>query len=101
MSLLTDEDRAALPAFYATENDGDAVVVRARLWLPGTYWEWFIIEYDGADVAFGLVSGHDIEMGYIWLPELEELGRVVRDPGWRPTPLGVVRASVEARRNPD
>ena len=100
MRLLTEEDCAALPAIYATENDGDAALVRVRLWLPGTRWEWLLMEYNAEhEEAFGLIAGHDVELGYVWLPELEELGRVVRDAAWRPTPLGEARSALLARHS--
>lgn len=99
--LLTDDQRAALPALYATENDGGAAVVRARLFAPGTEWQWFVIELDPEEpggLCFGLVAGLEVELGYFLLAELEEAGYVLRDDGWRPRPLAAVRARLDAER---
>ena len=97
-SLLTDEDRAALPGLYATEGQGDAAPVLVRLFAPGTLWQWLVCEFDGVDLLFGLACGFDLEAGYFSLAELEESGYVVRDVAWRPRPLGEARAAVEAGR---
>lgn len=132
--LLTDDDRALLPGPYETEQQGDAAVAYVRLSVPGTYWEWFIVEaaavVEEADrtvelslqaaadrglraigdrdetgelvvvLFFGLVNGHDVEMGYFSLGELLSITGfpVVRDNSWQARPMGEVRALVDAKR---
>lgn len=103
MHLLTDDDRAALPGLYATEGQGEAAVCRVRLYVPGTYWEWYAVEYDPAEeLCFGLVAGHDVEAGYF---SLRELGAgavpVRRDAAFRPATVGEVRARLDDTRAPD
>lgn len=101
--LLTGQDRATLPDLYGTEGQGDAAVCRVRLFAPGTYWSWYVIEWatDDGDTLFGLAVGHDVELGYFSLAELAASGRVVRDGSWQPAPLGAVAHAVEAERRPE
>lgn len=100
MQLLTDADRETLPDLYATEGQGDAAVCRVRFMLPGTDWEWLVIELASADgdVCFGLIAGHDVELGYFALSELEQVGAVWRDMLWSPCSLATARARIDARR---
>ncbi|MCC6805825.1 MAG: DUF2958 domain-containing protein [Deltaproteobacteria bacterium] len=106
-----------IPALYAQEESPDATVY-AHLFLPGTKWHWFLTEWNGDDEAFGLVVGHEIELGYFGLSELEQLRsrlvlhmnnapdeggyrvrevetRVMLDPSFSPTLLSVIRARFE------
>ena len=103
MTLLSDQLRATLPGIYETEEQGGAAVCRGRFYLPGTYWEWYVIEFDreDGDTFFGLVCGHDVELGYISLEELESVGAVLWDEAWEPRPLAQVRQEVEDRRARD
>lgn len=39
--------------------------------MPDGSWTWYASEYDGQDIFFGLVIGHEIELGYFSLSELE------------------------------
>ena len=59
-----------------------------------------MIEWDGEDLCFGLVSGHDLELGYFSLSEIDGvrggLGLPVeRDLYFSPCPLSSVRARHE------
>lgn len=80
-----------LPGLYSTENEADPLAV-IKLFTPDSSWTWFLVGYDGEDLAFGLVVGFDTEFGYVSLAELREvkgkLGlRVERDLWFRPTPV--------------
>lgn len=97
--LLTNEDRAALPPLYATEEQKEtAVIVPLRFYAAGTYWSWYPVEFDGDDIFFGLVNGHEAELGYFSLSELESHPLVRRDETWTPRPLAEMRAAVDAER---
>lgn len=60
-------------------------------------WDWWLLEFDGTDEAFGLVEGYDDELGYFSIKEMEELNRqmgfaaVERDEHFSPKPLSAVR----------
>ena len=99
--LIGERERALLPALYACENAPDPAA-EVKLFMPGTRWTWYLLEFDGDDTLFGYVkSGLDErfdELGYISLSELEALVgpfglRVERDVHWEPTRLSVLQAT--------
>lgn len=100
--LLSDDVRAALPALYSTEHDDDPLV-RVKLFTPWTNWSWYVTEFDGDDVMFGLVSGHEVELGYFTLSELAAIRGpgglcIERDLHFTPRPLSQVRKEVAQLR---
>lgn len=77
--LLPPELLATLPALYSTENIKDPPV-KIKFFVPWNNWTWYVTEgeKDGDDVRFfGLVDGHEKELGYFVLSEMME----VRGPG--------------------
>lgn len=102
MQLLTQELRDKLPALRSTEREKDPFVL-AKFFHPLSSWSWFVTEFDREDrLFFGLVDGHEVELGYFSLDELEEgcvrgLG-IERDLYWTPRPLSEVCAEAQARR---
>ncbi len=91
MKLLTQEIRRRLPQLNATEHDPDPVA-QVKFFTPWTYWTWYAIEFDGDDLFFGFVEGHEHELGYFSLAELEALHgpgglTIERDLYFEPTPL--------------
>ena len=61
---------------------------------------WYVIEWDGEDLCFGLVSGQDVELGYFALSDIScargALGLPVeRDLYFSPCPLSTARAQHE------
>jgi hypothetical protein len=94
MALLTQEIRRRLPKLYSQEHVRDPLV-QAKFFTPDSSWTWYATEFDGDDTFFGLVHGHERELGYFSLRELEQvrgpLGLAVeRDRGWTPRPLSEV-----------
>jgi hypothetical protein len=101
MKLLTKEIRQKLPPLYAQESKGSKAVVYLRLFTPDSSWTWHITEGSpiqddsGKEVDFhffGLVEGHEKELGYVALSELESvrgpLGLPIeRDLHWQPKTL--------------
>ena len=83
---------ATIPKLYAAEKEKDPTA-HLRWFTPDAHWTWWILEYDPDErLAFGLVRGHDTELGYVALAEVEAvrgtLGlRVERDLNFKPTPL--------------
>jgi hypothetical protein len=94
--LLPPSVLESLPLWRATANQSDPVAT-VKLFLPGTGWTWYLVEFDGDDVCFGLVSGLEIEAGYFLLSELEEARSplfglpVERDLYFTPAPLSELR----------
>ena len=95
MKLLTKAEKKRLPPLYTSELVEDPLVV-AKFFTPWTGWTWYAIEFDGKDTFFGYVVGHESELGYFSLAELQSvrgpLGlRVERDIYFKPQPLSQVK----------
>jgi len=72
MKLLTKEILNQLPKLYATEDiKPEDVQVIAKFFDPMGSWTWYAVEFDGEDRFFGLVRGHESELGYFTLSELQ------------------------------
>ena len=97
MKLLTKEIAARLPALYSQEDQGDAAVIQVKFFTPDSNWTWYATEYDPETrLFFGLVDGHEMELGYFSLDELESVTGpmglpIERDLWWDPKPLAEVR----------
>jgi hypothetical protein len=94
-TYIPDEVREKIPRLYATENVADPTVW-VKLFTPDSSWTWFITEYDGEDLCFGLVKGHETELGYFSLAEIAAVRgplklRIERDLWFEPKPLSGVR----------
>ena len=70
---MTKELEARFPALYETEEkDAEEVKIIAKFFDPCSQWTWYATEYDPEDrLFFGLVRGHEVEMGNFSLDELE------------------------------
>lgn len=96
MKLLTKALRAKLPPLYSTEEEKDPLVI-VKFFHPRGAWTWYVTEFDGEDIFFGLVIGpFATELGYFSLKELTEvrgswgLG-VERDLWFQPIRLSEIR----------
>ena len=60
---LTDEN---------TDQDGETIspYFRVKLFDPCGSWTWFVQDWDGSDICFGFVVGHESEWGSFSLSEL-------------------------------
>jgi hypothetical protein len=95
MSLIPRDLAEKIPKLYGTEskNIHDKVAL-VRLYAPGTYWAWYVVEYDGEDECFGLVKGHEVEFGYFSVKELDSIEiphKVVRDEKFEPTAVSKLK----------
>lgn len=92
--LLPDEIKATLPPLYSQEKVEDPQVV-LKFFTPDSSWSWLVLEGqedDGDFRFFGLVDGHEKELGYFVLSELETttgpMGLPIeRDLYFKPQPL--------------
>ncbi len=101
MKLLTQEMRKKLPPLYSQDGKGGKAVVYAKYFTPSSSWSWYITEGEpvlsesGTEIDykfFGLVFGHEKELGYVLLSELEEVRGpmglpIERDLYWQPKTL--------------
>ena len=95
--VFIPEDTARnIPRLYATEQEADPLAV-LKFFTPDGSWTWFLTEYDPEQrLAFGLVIGHERELGYFSLNELEVLRGplglpVERDLHFQPKRLSLCR----------
>ena len=92
LDLMPDDIVVTIPKLYATENHDDPTA-RLKYFTPDSSWTWYVTEFDPAErLCFGLVIGHERELGYFSLDELRQvrgpLGLLIeRDLYWKPTPL--------------
>ena len=94
MNLIPKNLKNRIPKLYETEDTGDPTVW-VKLFFPDFHWTWYITEYDGEDLCFGLVAGAVAELGYFRLSELRsargQFGCCIeRDRHFRPCPLSEV-----------
>lgn len=94
MSLIPKNLINRIPKLYDTEDQGDPTVW-VKLFFPNYHWTWYITQYDGEDLCFGLVAGAVAELGYFRLSELQaargKLGcRSERDRFFQQCPLSEV-----------
>lgn len=92
--FFTKKQRLALPPLYATEGQPDPIAW-VRFFTPDSFWTWYVVEFDGRDLCFGLVRGQATELGYFQLSELAT-GRgplgvpIERDDDFQPTRLSLL-----------
>ncbi len=96
MKLLTKEIEGSLPPFYSQENIEDPIV-RVKFFDPCGSWTWYGIEWNPMErTFFGYVVGHENELGYFSLDELESLKGplglgIERDLNFKPKPLSEIK----------
>ena len=95
MELLPQEVRQHLPPLYSQEHVEDPMVM-CKFFTPDANWTWYVLEFNGEDLFFGLVYGFETELGYFSLAELEAargpLGlSIERDIHFTPKKLSEVR----------
>ena len=66
---VPDELAPQVPRLYTAEGEADPMVW-LKLFTPDSIWTWYVIEWDGDDLCFGFVIGHDEELGYFSLSEI-------------------------------
>ncbi len=95
MKLLTQELRRSLPPLFAQEREPDPLVYM-KLFAPWSRWTWYITEFNGNDLLFGLTCGFEDEWGYSSLAELERVRgpaglTIERDLNFEPCRLSEAR----------
>jgi len=73
MNLLPQEIKESLPTLYAQENEKDPMVY-IKYFDPTGSWTWYVLEGEEVDndfLFFGFVIGHEAELGYFRLSDLQ------------------------------
>jgi len=102
--LLTQEIRDALPPLYNSEKhpEKESVAI-AKFFSPYSKWTWYVVEFDGDDLFWGLVDGFEMEYGYFSYSELEAVTvfggvpAIERDCNWSPRPVKEIEAEIRSR----
>ena len=95
--LMTKELEKIIPEMYSDENTKlEDKIVYAKFFTPDSNWTWFILEWDGEDTLFAMVHGHEKELGYVSVTELEEIRgplglKVERDIHFTPIRYGDIK----------
>ena len=104
MMLLTKANRDALPALYSQDGKPPKdVPVAVKFFTPDSNWTWYATEFDGEDMFFGFVVGHEAELGYFSLSEISgargPLGlKIERDRHFGPATLADVQEAHAGNR---
>ena len=96
MKLLTNELIEKIPKLYETQEDDDPVAY-AKLFHPFSNFTIYIVEYDPVSKkGFGLICGHERELGYFDLNEVESVVvfglKFERDLYFKPTKLSQLQS---------
>jgi len=92
MKLVTEEVKKKLPQLYSQEDIGGKAIAHVKYFTPDSNWTWYATEFDGEDTFFGLVEGHEKELGYFSLNEIKSVRgpmglSIERDLYWTPKTL--------------
>lgn len=96
MKLMTKAIEKKIPKLYSQEKVNDPIVY-VKFFCPWSNWTWYATEYDPETrQCFGYVEGHEGELGYFSLDELETITgfgglKIERDLHFKPTPLSVIK----------
>ena len=62
--LMTEEIAKTVPRLYEQDGAEDPTVY-VHYFSCVNGWDWWLLEFDGTDEAFGLVEGYDDELGIL------------------------------------
>ncbi len=93
MKLITDKIKKILPKLYEQDAKGLHAIAYVKFFTPDSNWTWYVTEFDGVDIFYGLVDGLEKELGYFSLKELESIRgplglKIERDLYYKPTEIG-------------
>jgi hypothetical protein len=101
--LMPEDIAKCIPHLYATETATDAIAW-VKWFTPDSFWTWYVTEVDPKTrTCFGLVEGHDVEIGYFSLAEIENIRGplglpVERDLYFSATPLSQLERELGRER---
>jgi hypothetical protein len=73
VNLLDSVSRDTLPELYSGEENGMDALALVKFFTPDSSWTWYVSEFDGSDLLYGLVIGLEVEFGYTSLKELKSI----------------------------
>jgi len=90
--FIPDDMKDKIPTLYSSEKTQDPIAV-LKYFTPDSSWTWFVLEFDPEEnLCFGLVIGHERELAYFSLAELETIRGpmglpIERDLHFEPKPV--------------
>ena len=90
--FIPEDMKEKIPKLYASEKTQDPIAL-LKYFTPDSSWTWYVIEFDPEqNLCFGLVIGHESELGYFSLEELETIRGpmglpIERDLHFEPRPV--------------
>jgi hypothetical protein len=103
--LIPEETAKTIPELGDTRRQRDPVA-HVKLFTPDSSWTWYVTEYDRQEkVGYGLVYGHEPELGYFSIEEMRSvrgpLGLPIeRDVSFSPRPLSQCEDPTHIHENP-
>jgi hypothetical protein len=73
MRLIDGTIAKDIPKIYGQRDRILEAIAYIKFYTPDSFWSWYVLEFDGADIFYGLVKGLAEEFGYFSLCELEEI----------------------------
>lgn len=73
MKLMTKAILKAIPGIGETVANPNGSIVHVKYFNPCGTGTWYITEFDGEDIMYGLCCIHEAELGYVSLKELKDL----------------------------
>ena len=94
--LMTEEIKGSLPPIEEAMEQGPAAQAQVKYFSVDAGWTWYGSGFDGDNVFYGMVIGHEIEMGPFFLSELQATRgpwglKIERDLYFEPQPLEELR----------
>jgi hypothetical protein len=92
VNLLDSVSKDRLPELYSQEKKGMDALALVKFFTPDSSWTWYVSEFDGEDLLYGLVIGLEVEFGFTSLKELKSIRgplglKIERDIFFEPKPL--------------
>ena len=92
MKLINNKIKNIIPKLHEQDSKGLQAIAYIKFFTPDSDWTWYVTEFDGNDVFFGLVDGLCKELGYFSLSELKNIKgplglKIERDLYFEPTKI--------------
>lgn len=95
--FITKAELNKIPALYGQKGKGEEAVVYVKWFCPWNQLTWYATELDpNTGTAFGLVVGHETELGYFDINKLQAIKgkwglKIERDMYFSPKTIAKVR----------
>ena len=73
MRLINETIVKDVPKIYGQRDRIFEAIAYIKFFTPDSFWSWYVLEFDGSDMFYGLVIGLEEEFGYFSLYEIEEI----------------------------